>query len=155
MWGKYLSLFGISMIKFMFAPFGGVPLNMTYTETYLACVSGALLSAVFFFFMSSFFMDRAEKKRKRKRLEAIQKGIALPKTKNFTFMNKMIVKVKHALGIYGVCLWAPFFFSIPIGSIISAKFYGHDKRAFPLITLGIFLNGLITTTLAYSKQLFE
>ena len=40
------------------------------------------------------------------------------------------------------------FLSIPIGSIISAKFFGKDNRTFPLIVLGIGINGLITTGIA-------
>jgi hypothetical protein len=53
------------------------------------------------------------------------------------------------LGIVGISFYAPFFLSVPIGSIISAKFFGKDKRTFPLIVLGIGVNGLITTGLAY------
>ena len=64
-------------------------------------------------------------------------------------MNKLIVKIKRTLGIYGVCLFAPLFFSIPGGTIISAKFYGKDKRTFLLILFGIVVNGAITTSLAF------
>jgi len=64
-------------------------------------------------------------------------------------MNKFIVRIKHSIGIIGVCFYAPLFLSIPGGSIIAAKFYGHDRRAFPLIVLGIGVNGIILTSLAY------
>lgn len=154
MWDKYLSLFGLSMIKFMFAPFAGVPLKLGYFETYFSCVAGAIVSATFFYFMSEFFMIRAAKKRKKKLQDAKQKGLELPRKKNFTFFNKMIVKVKHSLGIYGVTILAPLFFSIPVGTIIAAKFYGKKKMTFPLIVFGIFLNGIILTTLAYINRIF-
>ena len=57
--------------------------------------------------------------------------------------------MKRSIGIIGITFWAPFFLSIPLGSIIAAKFYGHKKQAYPLIVLGIFLNGLVTTSFAY------
>lgn len=147
---KYAWLFVLSTFKFMFAPFVGVPMKLSFIETYLSCVTGAVVTATVFFFLSEYFMQRARNKQKQKREEAIKKGIPLPKTKHFSFMNKMVVKVKRTLGIYGICLWAPLFLSIPGGTIVSAKFFGRDKRAFPLILVGILLNAFIITVLAYS-----
>jgi hypothetical protein len=59
----------------------------------------------------------------------------LPFKRKFTRVNKGLVKMKRGLGIYGVTLVAPLFLSIPIGSIVCAKFFGHDKRTFPLMLL--------------------
>jgi hypothetical protein len=84
----------------------------------------------------------------------IAKALPMKKKKVFTFGNKLIIRIKKTFGIYGVCMWVPLFLSIPVGSIVAAKFYGKDKRAFPLVILGVLVNGLILTTLAYSKQLF-
>ena len=64
-------------------------------------------------------------------------------------MNKGIISMKRSIGIIGIAFWAPFFLSIPLGSIITAKFYGHKKNTFLLIIAGIFLNGLITTGITY------
>lgn len=140
-WIKYFSLFSASSIKFMFAPLAGVPFGLTFLETYLSCVLGAMTTATVFFLCSDFFIKRARNKRERKEH---------PK-KNFTFTNKLIVKTKRTLGIYVICMFAPLFLSVPGGTIVSVKFYGHDKRAFPLILIGIALNGLVITTLVYSS----
>ena len=64
-------------------------------------------------------------------------------------MNKFIVKLKRSIGIVGISFWAPFFLSIPVGSIVTAKFYGDDKRTYPLIVIGMFINALVTTGFAY------
>lgn len=145
----YLGLFGTSMIKFMFAPFIGPRSGISFIETYLVCCIGALVSAAIFYYLSEFFMIRAHKKRRAKIEAALKSGVPLKPKKNFTFANKLVVKTKHIFGIYGISMYAPFFFSIPLGSIIAAKFYGKLKKTFPLIVLGIFVNGLITTSLAY------
>lgn len=149
LWGKYIGFFGFSMIKFLFTPFGGPKAGLSFIETYIVCVAGALLSAAIFFFSSEFFLKRAHKKRKELLQKSIETGIPLKQKKKFTKTNKLIVRIKHKLGITGVAFYAPLFLSIPIGTIITAKFYGKEKRTFPLIILGIGINGIITTGIAY------
>lgn len=148
-WGGLLTLFGLSIIKFMFAPFSGPVFNLTFIETYTACVAGAIISAVVFFYSANYFMHRSKEKRDKKRLELIKQGVPYIEKKKFSKTNKFVVRMKRSIGIVGISFWAPFFLSIPLGSIIVAKFYGDDKRAFPLIIVGIFLNGIITTGITY------
>ena len=78
-------------------------------------------------------MRRAQLKRMNAILEAKKKGVEYKPKKKFTKMNKLIVWIKRNIGIYGVTLLAPLFLSIPIGSIICAKFYGKRKRTFILM----------------------
>lgn len=148
-WHYYISLFLVSTIKFLFAPFAGPKLQLTFFETYFSCVAGAIVSAAVFYFSSEFFMIRAHKKRIAKIRLAEEQGLEVKHKKKFTRMNKLIVRIKHRLGIIGISMYAPLFLSVPIGSIIAAKFYGKDKRTFPLIVLGMFINGAITTGIAY------
>jgi len=154
-WSKYFSLFLASTVKFMFAPLGGIPLKLSFMETYLSCVAGALTTATVFFYGSEYFIIRSIRRQESKIQKAIASGKKIPTKKKFTFANKLIVRIKKAFGIYGICLWAPLFLSIPGGSIVSAKFYGKDKRAFPLIVAGVFLNGFIITSLVYLKEFFN
>jgi len=148
-WGLYAVFFGLSTVKFMFTPFGGIAAKFSFIETYLSCVSGAIFSAAVFYFSSEYFLKRAHLKRKAARLEAQRTGVPLKQKKKFTRMNKFIVRIKRRFGIIGVSMYAPFFLSVPVGSIIAAKFYGKDKRTFPLIVFGMFFNGAITTGIHY------
>lgn len=150
-WGVYIGLFGASTIKFMFAPLAGPHFDppLSFLETLLSCAAGAIVSSSIFFFSARFFMDRAARKYQEKLRKSQEEGIPFKQKKKFTRMNKFIVRIKHSIGIIGVCFWAPLFLSIPLGSIIAAKFYGHKRIAYPLIVTGIFLNGLVITTLAY------
>lgn len=134
----------------MFAPLGGPHLGLTFIETYLACVAGAIFSAAVFYFSAEYFLLRARKKRHAASEQAKAEGKVLIPKKNFTLTNKFIVKVKKSVGIIGTCFWIPFFLSIPLGSIVTAKFYGKKKKTFPLIITGIFVNALITTTISYT-----
>jgi len=145
----YFGLLALSTIKFLFAPFGGPALKITYVETYLSCIVGALISSTFFFFLAEYFLKRSLNKKREVNLKAEKEGIALPKKKIFTKMNKSLIQVKHKLGIFGISFLAPLFLSIPVGTIIVAKFYGKNKFSYPLILLGIIVNGLITTGISY------
>ncbi|MDG1148035.1 MAG: hypothetical protein P8N52_07000 [Crocinitomicaceae bacterium] len=137
-WGSVISLFLLSTVKFMFAPLGGPGLGLSFFQTYFTCVSGGIVGASFFYFSGGYFIQRAEKKR-----------LTIKKKKTFSRINKLIVKTKKSIGIVGISFWAPFFLSIPVGSIIVAKFYGQNKKAYLLIVIGMFINALITTGLAY------
>jgi hypothetical protein len=147
--GKYSIFFFLSMVKFLFTPFGGPAAKLTFMETYLSCVAGGVFSAFIFFFMSDFFMKKAVLKRREQYQAALKNGAVIPFKKKFTFMNKLVVRMKMKIGIFGVAMYAPLFLSVPLGSIITAKFYGKEKKTFPLIVLGMFINGLITSSLAY------
>lgn len=148
-WATYLGFFGLSMIKFLFAPFGGPHAGLNFLETYLSCIAGAIFCAFIFYFSAEFFMIRAHKKRMAQIAAAKASGVELKRKKAFTRANKLIVWIKRRFGIVGVSMFAPLFLSVPIGTIISAKFYGKDKRTFVLILFGIVMNGAITTSLAF------
>lgn len=148
-WATYLGFFGLSMIKFLFAPFGGPHAGLNFLETYLSCIAGAIFCAFIFYFSAEFFMIRAHKKRQEQIAAAKASGVELKRKKAFTRANKLIVWIKRRFGIVGVSMFAPLFLSVPIGTIISAKFYGKDKRTFVLILFGIVMNGAITTSLAF------
>jgi hypothetical protein len=133
----------------MFAPFTGYGLGLSFWETYLSSVAGGTFGAGIFFYASEVFMKISEKKRKQKEIELKENGIVVPKKKKFTKTNRFIIRLKKRLGIYGICFWAPFLLSVPIGSIVAAKFYGKLGKTFPLIILGMCINAMITCSLAY------
>ena len=147
-WGV-ISLFGLSTVKFSFAPFGGKIAGLTFIETYVSCCSGAIVSAAIFYFLSNYFIKKSIEKNAKIRKHFLDQGLPIPVKKRFTRMNKWVIRMKHSIGIIGIAFWAPFFLSIPLGSIITAKFYGHNKNTFLLIMAGVLLNGLITTGITY------
>jgi hypothetical protein len=145
----YFGLLALSTIKFLFAPFGGPALKLNYFETYFSCIIGALISSTFFFFLAEYFLKKSLNKKREAFIKAEKAGIQLQKKNIFTKTNKTLIKIKHRLGIFGVSFLAPLFLSIPVGTIIVAKFYGKNKFTYPIIILGIILNGLITTGISY------
>lgn len=95
-------------------------------------VAAGACGVSFFFFLSDYFMERAHKKRVRK----IENGVAKPKRK-FTRINKFLVKTKLGLGMIGIALITPTLISIPVGSLVMAKFFNHSKWAYPFLLLSV------------------
>ena len=149
-WGSLLTVFFTATVKFLFAPFAGNGMGLPFWETFLAAFAGGTVGAAIFFFFSELVMKFSHNRKVKKQEELERQGIiAIPAKKKFSKTNKFIIRIKQKLGIYGICFWAPFFLSVPIGSIIVAKFYGKQHETFPLIVLGMAINSLIMTSVAY------
>ena len=141
-WGSLLTVFFTATVKFLFAPFAGNGMGLAFWETFLAAFAGGTVGSA----ILKFSHNRKVKKHEELERQGI---IAIPVKKKFSKTNKFIIRIKQKLGIYGICFWAPFFLSVPIGSIIVAKFYGKQHETFPLIVLGMAINSLIMTSVAY------
>ena len=148
-WGVLTSVFLLGTFKFMFAAIPGAILDIPFWQTYLALIAGGIVSAGFFFFSAGYFMERNRLKRIRTHEEAISQGEQPKPFKKFTRINKLVVRIKRSIGIYGISFYAPLFLTIPIGSIVVAKFYSKRIITFPLMMIGIMMNGAIITLISY------
>jgi len=148
-WVAIATVFFSAFAKFMFAPLIGKGFELDFITTWLSCFSGGLVSAITFYFMSEYFMKRYHRKKIAKKIIMEKRGQAIKQKKNFTKLNRTVIKVKQRIGQYGLCLFAPLFLSVPIGSIICAKFYGNQKNTFSLIIFGLAINSFGLTVLSY------
>lgn len=148
-WVALSTVFFTAMVKFMFSPALGPALSLSYFETYFANMAGAFVSMTVFYFAAEFFLNRSHQKKVQKYREAIIAGVEVVPKKSFTKRNKTIVRLKNRIGIVPFCLWAPFLLSIPIGTIITAKFFGKRRMTYPLMIIGIVLNNTITVSFVY------
>ncbi|MCH1480509.1 MAG: hypothetical protein L7U23_10470 [Crocinitomicaceae bacterium] len=148
-WTGYISLATLATIKFMFSAIPGPALGLNYVETVISIFVGAVISAAFFFFSAEYFMQRAQKKRIKLMQEAHKNGETIAQKRVFSRMNKGVVRLKLRFGKIGICFWAPFLLSVPVGSIIVAKFYGKYSFTFLYVILGMLINSLLTSFIVY------
>ncbi len=128
--GIYGLAFILGTLKFLFAASLVSTSSLSPFEIALATGLGALTSFNIFYWSAGYFMNRAKEK---KRI-AVQNGTDKPK-KTFSKLNKFMVKTKMSKsGFWLICMFAPLFLSIPIGSIVVAKFYNDQKITYPLAT---------------------
>ena len=134
-YAAYLTGFFMGTAKFMFAAASMMPFEATYWEIVFCTFFGAFFSFNLFFFFSSLFMEKA----KAKRIEKIKNGTYKHKG-HFTKLNKSIVKLKLSpVGYFILVIVGPMVLSIPIGSIIIAKFYRRIKLTYWLEMVSLFI----------------
>lgn len=126
-----ISLILGAAVKFLFGAPAIVATHGLLAGFLVSCFAGILGVSVFYF-LSDYFMDRAEARRLRK----IENGTAKIK-KKFTRVNKFLVRIKMRLGMVGIAFISPTLISIPIGSIVMAKFYGDSRWAYPALVLSV------------------
>jgi hypothetical protein len=114
----------LSTIKFLFVPFLSIHVhNFNFITAALINIIGGIIGITFFFKTSAYFVERSIKKRH----DAIEKGVYKPK-KNFTRTNKLLVHIKNTMGMYGLAFLVLPFLSIPISSVVSAKYFHLKKK---------------------------
>ena len=148
-WTGFWSIFFLATIKFSVSTVPGPHLGMTYFETVLAAFAGGAVCALGSYFASDIILLFLKKRTARKHQEMMVNNIMPPKKRKFTRMNRFIVRIKMKFGQVGICFYAPFFLSIPVGCIVVAKFYGKRWETFPLILLGLAVNASLTSILVY------
>lgn len=144
---KVLGWWLLSIVKFVFTPFfmiinpGGNE-HWSFTETILICGSGAAIGTyIFFHFGEYIFNWMAHHLKRPKRV--------------FTKLNRKIVKAKWNYGFRGL-IFISVIISVPLASIVAAKFYRHDKKAVPKLIAGFFIWSVALSTIAYLfKAIYE
>jgi hypothetical protein len=154
--GLYGLAFLIATVKFLFAASIVGATALTPLEIAISTGLGALCGFNVVYWTSCYFMNKAKDRKARKALAGIPSNKRLEAVKKkpvFTKMNKYIIKAKLSKsGFWLICILAPLFLSIPIGSILVAKFYRDTKLAYPLVSVSLIIFAFL---LAYfNKAIF-
>lgn len=140
----YATTFFFATFKFMFAASIMMPVNnLSPIEIAVFNCLGGLFSFNVFFFSSSFFM-------KRYRTKTHAANSVVRNKKKFTKINKTIVRYKRSpYALWLICILAPLFMSVPVGAIVVAKFYRHNKKAYIIVTSTLVISAILLTALSY------
>ncbi len=144
-WGTFFYIFFLTHVKFLFAPTIATTTikGLSFFEIFLPTALGALFCFNIFFFTSRKIMNWAHEKRVKSYRENKKKV-----KKSFTKKNKLLVKIKQSKGGFVIiCVLAPLFLSIPIGTIVVSKFYGKRKRAYALVSVSLIVVSFLLTYL--------
>jgi hypothetical protein len=142
-WRNYFIIFGLAQVKFLFAASIAYATmdDLSFLEIFIPTVLGALFCFNLVFLLSNRIMQYAHKKRVKKNAISDRK----PK-KIFSKKNKLIIKLKRSnKGFFFICLLAPLFLSIPIGTIIVAKFYGDRPSAYYFVSILLIFTSFLLT----------
>lgn len=149
-WIGFWSIYFLAMIKFMVSTIPGQGFELAFYQTWLASFLGASTASAIFYFGSEVVMRIIHRRRIKKREAALAAGIEPINYYKVTRTKKVIIQIKHRFGFYGITLFAPLLFSVPIGSYVVAKFYGKYQSTFWFVLVGLALNAFLLTFISYA-----
>ena len=131
--GLYGLAFLLGTVKFLFAASVVSTTSLSPFEIAISTGLGAIFSFNIFYWSSGYFMRVA----KEKQIRALHNG-TFQKKNAFTKINKLMVKAKKSKsGFWLICIFAPLLLSIPVGSIIVAKFYRQQPLTYPVVMISL------------------
>ncbi len=136
---EILGLFLLSSVKFLFAPASSIALGYDLPKTIIITFCGGSFGTTIFYFLGSAIASWWAKHKKKPK----------KKKKIFTNTNRKIVFIKNKYGLIGLCLITPGIISIPVGSILAAKYFRHDKRTFPFLIASLLIWCITLSLIAY------
>lgn len=148
---SYILIFLFAQIKFLFTPIAAYfkwP-ELSFFEVFFPTMFGALFCFNIVYFLSRRILIYSHKRRIARNLDPNKKN-----KKKFSRKNKLIVKMKRSnKGFYFICFFAPLLLSIPIGTILVAKFYGDRSISYYFVSVLLIITSFLLTFL--SKYLLE
>lgn len=142
--GEIAAVFFLSSVKFFFAPSSAVALGFNFIETIAITSLGGSLGVFFFYFLERWIFHVATivwrkknpvKKKKKKRV--------------FTRRNRMIVRIKQKYGLLGVSIITPVLISIPIGTLIAAKYFKNKYQTLSYLIASVCVWSVVLTSISY------
>jgi len=149
-WVGFWSIYFLAMLKFMVSSLPGPGFQMAFYETWLASVLGAATASAIFYFGSELVIRISHRRRATKRAADLAAGKEPFNYYKVTRTKKFIVQMKRRFGFYGITLFGPLLFSVPIGSYVVAKFYGKFPSAFLFVLMGLAANAFLLTFISYA-----
>ena len=113
--GKYISVYLISMLKFVGGPTVGAAIGLTFFEIVILTVLGMMSTvSIISFFGPGFRKQLISRFRKNKKV--------------FTKRNRRFVLIWRKYGVFGVSFLTPVVFSPILGSLLVNAFGGSKKK---------------------------
>jgi hypothetical protein len=142
---KILGWWALSIVKFLIVPFlmmASRSEDWSWLETLIITSSGAAGGVFVFFHTGEYIFN----------FWAKLTGNRGKKKKVMTRSRRMIVRLKWNYGIKGLMLISALI-SVPVASLLAAKFYRHQPNSLPLMIIGFFLWSLVLTSIAYFTKI--
>lgn len=133
-----ISLALLASVKFLFAPAAIYIAGYDYLTAVAITTGGGIFGTWIFY-------------RLGKTIIAWVNKIYHPRKprKKFTFLNRFMIRVRADYGLLGLSIITPCIISIPIGSIIAARYYGEKRWTLIFIYLSVLIWALILNSITY------
>lgn len=140
-----IAVMSAGMLKFLFAAIVSYQFGHTYLETVLLTGAGGCLGILIFFLGSRRVLEWFRLRYMRRRERAMRQG-RRPR-RIFTRSNRMIVQLKRGYGVQGLTFLLTPFLSVPITSLLAAKYFRHDRRTLPFLLSSVLIWSVVLSAL--------
>lgn len=147
-----LSVIATGAVKLLASTMVSVGLGFGFWETFLFSSIGGCIGVLIFYRLSDWFISRALLRRRRLSVPD-EKGNTRIAPKVFTRRNRWLIRLKHSSGLRGLAALTPLVLTIPVGSIIAARFFRHDRRTLPALFSSVVIQAMVVSaicSMAYS-----
>lgn len=144
--GAFWEIFGIvflSSVKFLFAPSLAIGSGFGYLKTIVITFCGGSIGILFFYYFGYWMINKFKSKNKTTLSSEAKKK------KIFTRTNKLIVRIKSKYGLMGLSFITPAIISIPVGSILAAKYFRKNPKTLSYLLLSLFFWCVLLTSISY------
>lgn len=135
---SYLSVIGVSSLKFLLGPITGLAISLHWYETYVCTVIGMMLTNVVIMTLSGFLKKITSQFFKSKK-----------KRKVFNRTNRFAIKVRQKVGLWGIAFLTPAIFTPPVGVILAVAFRYDRKEIFTKMFVSAIVWGLVMVFFFY------
>lgn len=97
-----------------------------------------------FYFGAGWLIEFSHKRRLRKEELLRSQGKPIIK-KVFTPFRRKVIRIKKSFGLIGIAIVTPCIISIPIGSVIAARFYHHKPQTVFVLYLSVIVWAFVLT----------
>lgn len=134
---KALVVVLLGAVKLLITPITAIGFGFTYFEAVILTIIGSIIGVSIFFWLAEMIAERFARKSSRKK-------------KVFNRVNRMIIRVKHGLGVRGLAFFGPPFLSIPITCAVMAKFYKHQaKMAYSYLCISVVIWAFLLSAVSF------
>lgn len=142
-WSAFILVFFVASTKFLFAPSLSI-IYFTFWETILFVTIGGIAGVTAFYFGAELIMKFNHNRRIKKAEKLKKEGKYIP-PKIFNPFRRRVIKIKNSFGLLGIALVTPCIISIPIGSVLAARFFHHRKETIFILYLFVIVWAFILT----------
>lgn len=132
-------------VKMLVAAGFGAGFGFPFLENFLWTSLGSCIGVLVFYALSERLTERSRLRWLRKRMERAATGA--DNARMFTKRNRRIIRIKHISGYLGVAALTPLVLTIPLGGILAARFFHHDRRTIPALLVSVVLQAMAVTAL--------
>ncbi len=150
---KTISIFLLSGVKLLFAPGAATAAGFSFHKTLLVTSCGGCTGILTFYYLGYYLTEQFSALFSRMKIVNPDKAPRLGR-RVFTRRKRFVIKVRRRFGMFGLALLTPSVISIPIGAVVSARFYRQDKLMLPMLLISTVLWCFVLTLFSlYIKQI--